>query len=123
MLHEKAQQARKGVENTKRNYPDVIMRQEETAPDLPKAEKIALEKAEQREKELADADLRALFDTGEQLKENSKKKKSLGGNQQKKPKGIFNWSLDKKYLPEPEDLAADEVPEEKEENKKGRKRK
>ena len=112
VLQEKAQMARKGVEDTKRNYPEIVIRQEETAPDLPKAEKIALEKAEKREKELADADLRELLDTGAQIKQNSKKKKSLDGGSQK-PKGIFRWTLGKKLLPEPEDLAADEVPEEK----------
>ena len=120
VLQEKAQQARKGVEETKRNYPDIVVRQEETAPDLPKAEKIALQTAEEREKELADADLRELLDTGTQLKANSRKKKILGGTTQKE-KGIFHWTLSKKTMPEPEDVAADEVPEEIEDKKKKRK--
>jgi|GEM_PF-849976 len=111
LLQEKATTAKKSIEETKKTYPGIVtVKQEEIAPDLTPAQRKVKELAESKEKELADRDLKLLMTTGKKMKNNSSKKKELNGIKGNRPKDIFNWTLGKRKLEEPEDeVATDEV--------------
>ena len=111
ILQERAQNLRKGVEETKKNnYPDIVVaRQEERAPDLTEKEKEIRERVEQKEKELADEDLRLLLNTGSTMKNNSAKKKAAAPTPQKQKKD-WQWTVGKNKS-KGDEVAADSVTE------------
>ena len=97
VLQEKAQLARKGVEESKNKTAEIVtMTQVETAPDLTRTQKLALEEVEKKEKASADSDLALLFDTGSKLLDNAKRKKQLKGEVKQKSKGKLSWTLNKR---------------------------
>ena len=97
VLQEKAQLARKGVEESKNKTAEIVtMTQAETAPDLTRTQKLALEEVEKKEKASADSDLALLFDTGSKLLDNAKRKKQLKGEVKQKSKGKLSWTLNKR---------------------------